>query len=86
MVTPGSSRNDWCLPAHSGGRLVFRDAAAMHSRAPARAVSQPALLSMLDHKYFHLDPYDASTEAVFESAATVDAKHLLFSVVESALR
>src|SRR5437763_7740121 len=35
------------LELYSRGRLVFRDAAAGHGRAPARAVSQPALLQML---------------------------------------
>ena len=35
------------IELHSRGRLVFRDAAAKHGRAPARAVSQPALLQML---------------------------------------
>src|SRR5437868_1434228 len=35
------------IELHSRGRLVFRDAAARHGRAPARAVSQPALLQML---------------------------------------
>jgi 2-polyprenyl-6-methoxyphenol hydroxylase-like FAD-dependent oxidoreductase len=35
------------IELHAGGRLVFRAAAARHGRAPARAVSQPALLNML---------------------------------------
>lgn len=35
------------IELHSRGRLVFRDASARHGRAPARAVSQPALLQML---------------------------------------
>jgi 2-polyprenyl-6-methoxyphenol hydroxylase-like FAD-dependent oxidoreductase len=35
------------IELHSRGRLVLRDDAAKHGRAPARAVSQPALLSML---------------------------------------
>src|SRR5947199_7756500 len=35
------------IELHSRGRLVFREAAANHGRAAARAVSQPALLSML---------------------------------------
>jgi 2-polyprenyl-6-methoxyphenol hydroxylase-like FAD-dependent oxidoreductase len=35
------------IELHSRGRLVFRAASARHARAPARAVSQPALLNML---------------------------------------
>jgi 2-polyprenyl-6-methoxyphenol hydroxylase-like FAD-dependent oxidoreductase len=35
------------IELYSRGRLVFRDASARHGRAPARAVSQPALLRML---------------------------------------
>src|ERR1700739_3785941 len=35
------------IALYSRGRLVFRDASARHGRAPARAVSQPALLRML---------------------------------------
>lgn len=48
------------IELHSGGRLVFRDASARHGRAPARAVSQPALLQMLadeagQHPSFRLE-------------------------------
>jgi 2-polyprenyl-6-methoxyphenol hydroxylase-like FAD-dependent oxidoreductase len=35
------------IELHSHGRRVFRDDASRHGRAPARAVSQPALLNML---------------------------------------
>lgn len=48
------------IELHSRGRLVFRDASARHGRAPARVVSQPALLQMLvdeagKHPSFRLD-------------------------------
>jgi 2-polyprenyl-6-methoxyphenol hydroxylase-like FAD-dependent oxidoreductase len=48
------------IELQSRGRLVFRDAAAGHGRAPARAVSQSALLQMLadeagQHPSFRLE-------------------------------
>jgi 2-polyprenyl-6-methoxyphenol hydroxylase-like FAD-dependent oxidoreductase len=67
------------IELHSRGRLVFRDAAANHGRAAARAVSQPALLSMLadeagKHPSFRLERGVAMRDFLRENGRVVGVR------------